>query len=97
MIKFRLVELDPDGYIKKEFYNSPSFPGDENSRKFKDAVDDCIFEYGYKLKFFNKKLRPQSAEIHINKDNKIEVFLNDEPLEVESIRVYGDSEIKFQI
>ena len=27
----------------------------------------------------------------------IEVFLNDEPLEVESIRVYGDSEIKFQI
>ena len=34
---------------------------------------------------------------HINKDNKIEVFLNDEPLEVESIRVYGDSEIKFQI
>ena len=71
MIKFRLVELDPDGYIKKEFYNSPSFPGDENSRKFKDAVDDCIFEYGYKLKFFNKKLRPQSAEIHINKDNKM--------------------------
>ena len=34
---------------------------------------------------------------HINKDNKMEVFLNDEPLEVESIRVYGDSEIKFQI
>ena len=34
---------------------------------------------------------------HINKDNKIEVFLNDEPLEVESIRGYGDSEIKFQI
>ena len=34
---------------------------------------------------------------HINRDNKIEVFLNDEPLEVESIRVYGDSEIKFQI
>ena len=34
---------------------------------------------------------------HINKDNKIEVFLNDEPLEVESIRVYGDSNIKFQI
>ena len=34
---------------------------------------------------------------HINKDNKMEVFLNDEPLEVESIRVYGDSNIKFQI
>lgn len=34
---------------------------------------------------------------HISKDNKIEVFLNDEPLEVESIRVYGDSNIKFQI
>ena len=34
---------------------------------------------------------------HINKDNKIEVFLNDEPLEAESIRVYGDSNIKFQI
>ena len=34
---------------------------------------------------------------HINRDNKIEVFLNDEPLEVESIRVYGDSNIKFQI
>ena len=57
MIRFRLVELDPDGYIKKEFYNSPSFPRDENSRKFKDAIDDCLFEYGYKLKFFNKKLR----------------------------------------
>lgn len=37
MIRFRLVELDTDGYIKKEFYNSPSFSGDENSRKFKDA------------------------------------------------------------
>ena len=34
---------------------------------------------------------------HINKNNEIEVFLNDEPLEVESIRVYGDSNIKFQI
>ena len=71
MIKFRLVELDLDGYIKKEFYNSPSFPVDENNRKFKDAVDDCLFEYGYKLKFFDKKLRPQSVEIHINKDNKM--------------------------
>ena len=71
MIKFRLVELDPDGYIQKEFYNSPSFPGDENSKKFKDALDDCLFEYGYKLKFFNKKLRPQHVEIHINKDNKM--------------------------
>ena len=34
---------------------------------------------------------------HINKNNKMDVFLNDEPLEVESIRVYGDSNIKFQI
>jgi hypothetical protein len=34
---------------------------------------------------------------HINKNNEIEVFLNDEPLEVESIRGYGDSNIKFQI
>ena len=71
MIKFRLVELDPDGYIKKEFYYSPSFSGNENSRKFKDAIDDCLFEYGYKLKFFDKKLRPQRVEIHINKDNKM--------------------------
>ena len=33
---------------------------------------------------------------HINKDNKIEVFLNDEPLEVESIRVYK-SNLNFEI
>lgn len=70
MIRFRLVELDPDGYIIKEFYNSPSFPGDENSRKFKDAIDDCLYEYGSKLKFLNKELRPQYVEIHINIDNK---------------------------
>lgn len=70
MIRFRLVELDTDGYIKKEFYNSPSFSGDENSRKFRDAIDDCLCEYGNKLKFLNKKLRPQHVEIHINRDNK---------------------------
>ena len=33
---------------------------------------------------------------HINKDNKIEVFLNDEPLEVESTRVYK-SNLNFEI
>ena len=33
---------------------------------------------------------------HINKDNKIEVFLNDEPLEVESTRVYK-SDLNFEI
>ena len=69
MIRFRLVELDTDGYIKKEFYNSPSFSGDENSRKFKDAIDECLCEYGHKLKFLNKKLRPKCVEIHINRDN----------------------------
>ena len=71
MIRFRLVELDTDGYIKKEFYNSPSFSGDENSRKFKDAIDECLCEYGHKLKFLNKKLRPKCVEIHINRDNKV--------------------------
>lgn len=69
MIRFRLVELDVDGYIKKEFYNSPLFSGDENSRKFKDAIDECLCEYGYKLKFLKKELRPQHVEIHINRDN----------------------------
>ena len=33
---------------------------------------------------------------HINRDNKIEVFLNDEPLEVESTRVYK-SNLNFEI
>ena len=63
MIRFRLVELDTDGYIKKEFYNSPSFSGDEHSRKFKDAIDECLCEYGYKLKFLKKELRPQHGDI----------------------------------
>lgn len=71
MIRFRLVELDLDGYIKKEYYCSRLFSGDEHSRKFKDAVDECLCEYGHKLKFLNKKLRPQCVEIHINKDNKV--------------------------
>lgn len=70
MIRFRLVELDTDGYIKKEFYHSPSFSGDEHSRKFKDTIDECLCEYGHKLKFLNKKLRPKCVEIHINRDNK---------------------------
>ena len=33
---------------------------------------------------------------HINKNNEIEVFLNDEPLEVESTRVYK-SDLNFEI
>ena len=70
MIRFRLVELDVDGYIKKEYYCSRLFSGDEHSRKFKDAVDECLCEYGHKLKFLNKKLRPKCVEIHINKDNR---------------------------
>lgn len=69
MIRFRLVELDVDGYIKKEYYCSRLFSGDEHSRKFKDAVDKCLCEYGHKLKFLNKKLRPKCVEIHINRDN----------------------------
>lgn len=56
MIRFRLVELDVDGYIKKEYYCSRLFSGDEHNRKFKDAVDECLCEYGHKLKFLNKKL-----------------------------------------
>ena len=36
-------------------------------------------------------------QILYQSSDDIEVFLNDEPLEVESIRVYGDSNIKFQI
>lgn len=71
MIRFRLVELDVDGYIKKEYYCSCLFSGDEHSRKFKDAVDECLCEYGHKLKFLNKKLRPKCVEIHINRDNKV--------------------------
>ena len=71
MIRFRLVELDVDGYIKKEYYCSRLFSGDEHSRKFKDAVDECLCEYGHKLKFLNKKLRPKCVEIHINRDNKV--------------------------
>lgn len=70
MIRFRLVELDVDGYIKKEYYCSRLLSGDEHSRKFKDAVDECLCEYGHKLKFLNKKLRPKCVEIHINRDNK---------------------------
>lgn len=77
MIRFRLVELDVDGYIKKEYYCSRLFSGDEHSRKFKDAVDECLCEYGHKLKFLNKKLRPKCVEIHINRDNtKWRYYLN---------------------
>ena len=71
MIRFRLVELDVDGYIKKEYCCSRLFSGDEHSRKFKDAVDECLREYGHKLKFLNKKLRPKCVEVHINRDNKV--------------------------
>ena len=53
-----------------------------------DKMDKILKEKG------NTK---NDIRFHINRDNKIEVFLNDEPLEVESIRVYGDSNIKFQI
>lgn len=35
-------------------------------------------------------------KFHINTDNDIEVFLNNQPLEVDSIRVY-QSNVKFHI
>ena len=57
-----------------------------------------FFKWEKMNKIFKEKGKTKNdIRFHINKDNKIEVFLNDEPLEVESIRVYGDSNIKFQI
>ena len=57
-----------------------------------------FFKWEKMNKIFKEKGKTKNdIRFHINKDNKMEVFLNDEPLEVESIRVYGDSNIKFQI
>ena len=57
-----------------------------------------FFKWEKRNKIFKEKGKTKNdIRFHINKDNKMEVFLNDEPLEVESIRVYGDSNIKFQI
>ena len=57
-----------------------------------------FFKWEKMNKIFKEKGKTKNdIRFHINKDNKIEVFLNDEPLEAESIRVYGDSNIKFQI
>lgn len=77
MIKFRLVELGSDGYIIKEFYNSSSFPGNEYNEKFKDAIDECLYKYGHKLNFLDKKFQSRRVDIHINHNNQMWRFYLD--------------------
>ena len=56
-----------------------------------------FFKWEKMNKIFKEKGKTKNdIRFHINKDNKMEVFLNDEPLEVESTRVYK-SDLNFEI
>ena len=82
-------------YIKRAIPKEIQFFWRVGSAQYEGRV---FFKWEKMDKILKEKGKTKNdIRFHINKDNKIEVFLNDEPLEVESIRVYGDSEIKFQI
>ena len=82
-------------YIKRAIPNEIDLFWRVGSAQYEGRV---FFKWDKMDKIFKEKGKTKNdIRFHINKDNKMEVFLNDEPLEVESIRVYGDSNIKFQI
>ena len=82
-------------YIKRAIPNEIQFFWRAGGAQYEGRV---FFKWEKMDKILKEKGKTKNdIRFHINRDNKIEVFLNDEPLEVESIRVYGDSEIKFQI
>ena len=82
-------------YIKRAIPNEIQLFWRAGGAQYEGRV---FFKWEKMDKIFKEKGKTKNdIRFHINKDNKMEVFLNDEPLEVESIRVYGDSEIKFQI
>ena len=82
-------------YIKRAIPNEIDLVWRVGGAQYEGRV---FFKWDKMDKILKEKGKTKNdIRFHINRDNKIEVFLNDEPLEVESIRVYGDSNIKFQI
>lgn len=49
MARFRLVDIDDNGNIIKEYYCSPMFPGDKFNKDFDKDYADCLWRFSDEL------------------------------------------------
>lgn len=69
MARFRLVRIDDNGEIVREYYKSPMFPGDERNLGFMNDHYDCLWKFNEELHLRDYELAEPNLEFHITYDD----------------------------
>ena len=76
MARFRLVEVNDEGEVVREYYRSPMFSGDKWNKEFQDDHAKCLWDFSKQLHFIDYELCPQ-VEFHITEDDKEWNYMSD--------------------